>query len=178
MSRRRMMMQMFAEADNNLLYLLEAYKQSDTSMYNMDGVWNDDSTFTLRHTINGFNGPSKAYKQFIGKEIKIAQTIMGAFSAGSPTISTIDQTKKYRLTFTVKNVEYNTATDETTDTLEIAIGLRSKNYTQITSIKDITVGTKIVIEMTGATGFGGAVYGSTVGSALWSFDFDVKLEEV
>ena len=103
---------------------------------------------------------------------------MGAFSAGSPTISTIDQTKKYRLTFTVKNVEYNTATDETTDTLEIAIGLRSKNYTQITSIKDITVGTKIVIEMTGATGFGGAVYGSTVGSALWSFDFDVKLEEV
>jgi hypothetical protein len=173
-----MMMQMLTETDNNLLHLLEGYKQSNTSTYNLYGVWNEDNTFTLRHAGNGFFGPTQAYKQFIGTEVKYGQSIILAFSAGSPTIPTIDQTKKYRLTFTVKNVEYNTATDETTDTLEISIGLRSKYYTQITSIKDITVGTKIVVEMTDATGLGGAVYGSTVGSALWSFDFDVKLEEV
>lgn len=159
-----MMMQMFTETDNNLLHLLEDYKQSNTYLYSMYGVWNDDNTLTLRHTGNGFTGPSQAYKQFIGTEVKIGQSIIYAFSAGNSTIPTIDQTKKYRLIFTVKNVEYNTATDETADTLEIAIGLRSKYYTQITSIKDITVGTKIVIEMTDATGFGGAVYGSTVGS--------------
>lgn len=178
MSRRRMMMQMFAEADNNLLYLLEGYKQSNTSTYNLYGVWNEDNTFTLRHAKSGLGGPTQAYKQFIGTEVKSGQSIIIAFSAGSPTIPTIDQTKKYRLTFTVKNVEYNTATDGTADTLEFSIGTRNKYYTQITSIKDITVGTKIVVGMTDATGLGGAVYGSTVGSALWSFDFDVKLEEV
>lgn len=178
MNRRRMMMQMLAEADNNLIHLLEGYKQSNTSFYSMYGVWNDDNTFTLRHTGNGFTGPSQAYKQFIGAEFKYAQNIAGAFSALDPIIPTVDQTKKYRLTLTVINIEYNTATEETTDTLDIAIGVRTKNYSQSINIKDVTEGTEIVVEMTDATKFGGAVYGSTVGSAQWSFDFDVKLEEV
>ena len=174
MSRRRMMMQMLAEADNGI-EIPDEYKRS-FSIYNLKSSWDND-TVRFEHTGSGLGGPSYARLQFIGRENKYAQSIGQAFSANSATLPFLDSTKLYKLTLTAVNVS-NNSTDSTEDVFIIGIGTREKNYYKELNIKDIAVGTKIELEMTAATGFSGAVFGCTLGSALWSFDFKYSLEEV
>ncbi len=175
MNRRRMMMQMLAEADNGI-EMSDEYKRS-FSIYNQRATWLENIV-RLEHYSGGYAGPAQGYLQLIGRENKFGQNTSMAFSANSTTLDFLDRTKCYRLVLEVVKVNNNTATDSTTDNLTVAIGTRENQYSQTLNIKDIVVGTKIEIEMTAATGFGCAVFGSTVGSAIWSFDFKYSLEEV
>jgi hypothetical protein len=170
-----MMMQMLSETDNGI-EIPEEYKRSFL-FYHQQASWLENIVRLERYN-GGYGGAAQGYLQLIGRENKLAQSISQAFSANSTTLDFLDRTKCYRLVLEVVKVNNNTATDSTTDNLTVAIGTRENQYSQTLNIKDIVVGTKIEIEMTAATGFGCAVFGSTVGSALWSFDFDVKLEEV
>jgi len=173
MNRRRMMM--LKAQDDNGIEIPEEYKRS-FAFYNLSINWNND-TVTFKHTAGGFTGPTSARLQFIGTENKFAQSLGQAFSSTSATLPFLDSTKRYKLTLTAVNVS-NNSTDSTEDVFIIGIGIRSKSYSKEINIKDITVGTKIELEMTEPTGFSGAVFGCTVGSALWSFDFKYRLEEV
>jgi len=173
MNRRRMMM--LKAQDDNGIEIPEEYKRS-FAFYNLSINWNND-TVTFKHTAGGFTGPTSARLQFIGTENKFAQSLGQAFSSTSATLPFLDSTKRYKLTLTAVNVS-NNSTDSTEDVFIIGIGTREKNYYKELNIKDIAVGTKIELEMTEPTGFSGAVFGCTVGSALWSFDFKYRLEEV
>ena len=173
MNRRRMMM-LQAEADSGI-EIPDEYKRS-FSFYNLSIGWSGDIV-TLSHTKSGLQGVSSARLQFIGNESKSAQSLGQAFSASSATLPFLDSTKRYKLTLTAVNVSSN-ATEDTEDIFIVGIGTREKNYYKEVNVKDITVGTKIELEMTEPTGFSGAVFGCTVGSALWSFDFKYRLEEV
>ena len=168
-------MMMLQAQDDSGIEIPEEYKRSFT-FYNLSINWNND-TVTFKHTAGGFSGPTSARLQFIGTENKYAQSLGQAFSATSATLPFLDSTKLYKLTLTAVNVS-NNSTDSTEDVFIIGIGIRRKSYYKEIDIKDITVGTKIELEMTEPTGFSGAVFGCTVGSALWSFDFKYRLEEV
>ncbi len=174
MSRRRMMMQMLSETDNGI-EIPDEYKRS-FSVYNLSISWSGDIV-TMSHTKSGLLGVNSARLSFIGREDKYAQTTGQAFSANSATLPFLDSTKLYKMTLTAVNVT-NNSMDSTEDVFIAAIGTRETRYYKELNIKDIKTGTKIELEMTAATGFSGAAFGATVGSALWSFDFDVKLEEV
>ncbi|MBQ3497907.1 MAG: hypothetical protein IJA87_02135 [Clostridia bacterium] len=173
MNRRRMMM--LQAQDDSGIEIPAEYKRS-FAFYNLSISWNNDIV-TLSHLKGGFTGPTSARLQFIGTENKYAQSLGQAFSSTSATLPFLDSTKLYKLTLTAVNVS-NNSTDSTEDVFIIGIGIRSKSYYKEINIKDITVGTKIELEMTEPTGFSGAVFGCTVGSALWSFDFRYCLEEV
>jgi hypothetical protein len=170
-----MMMLQLTNADNGI-EIPEEYRRSFL-FYNQQATWLENIV-RLEHYSGGYAGPAQGYLQLIGRENKLGQNTSAAFSANSTTLDFLDRTKCYRLVLDVVKVNNNTATDSTTDKLTVAIGTRENQYSQTLNIKDIVAGTKIEIEMTATTGFSCAVFGSTVGSALWSFDFDVKLEEV
>ncbi len=174
MNRRRMMMLQLA---NNQLDLLESYKLSYRCIYGLESIWSGN-TVRLRHFDPSFWGPSQAYQRFIGTKQSASTSIYSTLDEAVSSLPTLDETKRYRMTFTVTNVEYNSATDETTDIFKISIGNSSNYYTASVNVKDIAVGTTIEVEMKNATCFYSAVFGATVGSAKWSFDFDVKFEEV
>lgn len=174
MSRRRMMMQMLSQADNNLLYLIEDYKQSWNSSYIIDSLWNGNIV-TLKHTRRAdFMGSSSAYMTFIG-----TRKVAGSDSLrGLPSLPTLDSSKCYRLTLTVINITTNTATDETSGVFRISTNVGNQHYLSSVNLCDIAVGTQIVLETQKAGAISGAAFGSNVPSTKWSFDFDVKLEEV
>ena len=174
MNRRRMMVMQRLEADGGIE--IPAEYQRTFSVYNLSVGWNGDIV-TLSHAKSGLAGVSAARLQFIGTEDKYGQTTGQAFNDTTATLPFLDGTKCYKLTLTAVNVS-NDATEDTEDVFIAAIGIRNKRYYQEINIKDIKAGTKIELEMTEPTGFSGAVFGCTVGSALWSFGFKYRLEEV
>lgn len=175
MSRRRMMM-LQAKEDSGI-ELLDEYKL-ELRFYNMTSSWGDN-TVRLSHFNQGFSGPTQGYLLLIGKSNKYGQNINGAFNVEAwNSLEGFENNKRYKLTLVVKTVNQNTATESTTDTLSVSIGRRGAYYTSSVNIKDISVGTKIEVEMTSASFFEGVVFGSTVGNALWDFDFSYKIEEV
>ncbi len=175
MSRRRMMMQMLSQADNNLLYLLEDYKQSWNSAYSTNSMWNGN-TVTLKHLNDSFWGPNYAYAIFIGATREASTG--AAYILKDSHLPTLDLSKRYRLTLTVLNVKTNTATDESAGDLSIVFG-SEYNYRRVNiPLCDIAVGTQFILEPPSAGVINSAIYGSNVPSTKWDFDFDVKLEEV
>lgn len=174
MSRRRMMMLQLAQADSNLLYLIEDYKLSWNSIYAIDSIWSGN-TVTLRHTRSGsFAGAGSAYMSFIGTSKVAGQDTLRKL----PSLPTLDSSKCYRLTLTVLNITTNTATDETSGVFRISTNVGDQHYVSSVNLCDIAVGTQIVLETSKAGAISGAAFGSNVPSTKWSFDFDVKLEEV
>lgn len=175
MNRRRIMM-LQQKVDSGIE--IPTKYQRNYEVYYSPISWNN-GTVTLAHTRYGFGGPAQVFIQFIGPQNKYAHDMAQAFSVEStPLMDFLDSTKRYKLTLTVINVNQNTSTDNTEDIFTLAIGKRNARYSKEVNIKDIKAGTKIEVEMTYATGFCCAVFGITAGSALWSFDFDVKIEEV
>ena len=176
MSRRRMMMQMLSQADSNLLYLLEDYKQSWESSYKINSVWQDNNTLTLKHTATHFMGASAAYATFIADSQR-ANT-GASYILGASHLPTLDLSKLYRLTLTVTNVSANTATNESAGNLSIIFG-SSENYKRVNiPLCDVTVGTQFILEPPSAGAINSAIFGSNVANTIWNFDFDIKLEEV
>lgn len=177
MSRRRMMMLQQTQADNNLLYLLEDYKQSWNSVYAIDSLWNGN-VVTLKHTRRtDFYGPSSAAMNFIGDSQK-ASTGADSVYLGLKVLPVLDSSKRYRLILTVVNVTKNTAVDEASGSMWFTFGtVNNITYSKI-SICDIKVGTQIIVENETAGAIKGAVIVSNAPSTQWNFDFDVKVEEV
>lgn len=175
MSRRRLMMQMLTQADNNLLYLLEDYKQSWNCVYKIESVW-QNNILTLKHTSAGFMGASYAYSIFIGAEQKASTG--ASLILGNSHLPTLDSSKRYRLTLTVLKVNANTATDTSEGELSIVFG-SSQNYKRVNiPLCDITVGTQFILEPPSAGAIDSAIFGSNKPNPIWNFDFDVKFEEV
>lgn len=177
MNRRRMMMQMLSQTDSNLLYLLEDYKQSWNSSYTIDSLWNGNIV-TLKHTRRtDFFGPSSAAMNFIGSK-QVQSTGSSAVYSGMTALPVLDASKRYRLILTVVNVTKNTAVDETSGSMWFSLGTTNQiTYTQI-SISNIKVGTQIIVENETAGAIKGAVVSASTPSTQWSFDFDVRIEEV
>lgn len=177
MNRRRMMMQMSTQADNNLLYLFEDYKQSWNSAYTIDSLWNGNIV-TLKHTRSlGFAGPNQAGIAYIGAK-QFASTGSAVIYEGLPALPVLDSNKRYRLILTCVQVTKNTAVDSTSGSLWFSFGTTQKiTYTSV-NICDIVLGTTIVVENESAGAIKGAVVTATVPNTQWNFDFDVKIEEV
>ena len=177
MSRRRMMMLQQTQADNNLLYLIEDYKQSWNSGYTIDSLWNGN-TVTLKHTRRSdFMGPSAAAMNFIGSSRQQSTGSAGVYSALT-ALPVLDSSKRYRLILTVVNVTKNTAVDEASGSMWFFFGTTNKiTYSKI-SICDIKVGTQIIVENETAGAIKGAVISSDAPGIQWGFEFSVKVEEV
>lgn len=177
MSRRRMMMQMLSQADNNLLYLLEDYKQSWNSTYTIDSLWNGNIV-TLKHTRRtDFFGPSSAAMNFIGAK-QVASSGSANVYTGLSALPLLDSNKRYRLILTCVQVAKNTAVDSTSGVLWFSLGTTQKiTYTSV-NICDIALGTTIIIENETAGAIKGAVVSADTPSTQWDFDFDVRIEEV
>lgn len=174
MNRRRMMMQQRTQANNNLLYLLEDYKQSWRSVYGIESIWQGNNTVTLEHASEGFAGPNQAYMSFIG-----INQIAGTDSLRElPALPLLDSSKCYRLTLTVLNINTNTATDKNSGLFHISTNASGQHYISSINLCDITIGTQIVLETQKAGAISGAVCGSSVPSTKWSFNFNVKIEEI
>jgi len=174
MSRRRMMMQQLAETAFDYL---DGYRLSYRSGYKIESVWQDNNTLTLKHTSAGFMGPSTAYSRFIGT-VTGQSTSVNAAMATTP-LSTVDTSKCYRLTLTVLNVNSNSATDESSGNLSIALG-KTNGYARTNiPLYDIVVGSKIIVETVDPTyTICCGIFGSDNPDTTWNFDFDVKFEEV
>lgn len=177
MNRRRMMMLQKTQTDNNLLYLFEDYKQSWNSAYTIDSLWNGN-VVTLRHTrSNSFYGPNSAAMCYIGDSQK-ASTGSSSVYEGLKALPVLNSLKRHRLILTVINVTKNTAVDETSGVIWFSFGTTNKvTYIKV-NICDIKVGTQIVVENETAGAIKGAVISSDAPGIQWSFDFDVKVEEV
>lgn len=177
MSRRRIMMQMLTQADSNLLYLLEDYKQSWNSGYTIDSLWNGNIV-TLKHTRRtDFSGPSSAAMNFIGAK-QVSSSGSASVYYGLPALPVLDSSKRYRLVLTVVKVTKNTAVDASSGVLWFSLGTTDKiTYTNI-NICDISLGTTIAVENESAGAIKGAVISATIPSTQWDFDFDVRIEEV
>lgn len=174
MSRRRMMMQQLLKS---AVDYLEGCRISFSSGYKIESVWQDNNTLTLKHTSAGFMGPNAAYSRFIGSSTG-QSTSVNAVMATTP-LSTVDTSKCYRLTLTVLSVNSNSATDETSGNLSIAIGKQNAYARTDTPLCDIAVGTKIVVETSDPTQtICCGIFGSNNPDTTWSFDFNVKFEEV
>ena len=174
MSRRRMMMQQLI---TNVVDYLEGYRLSYRSSYKIESVWQNNNTLTLKHTSSGFMGPSAAYQRFIGDSQAKSTSVHDTMS--NTPLATVDTTKCYRLTLEVLRINSNSATDESSGDLIIAIGKKNGYQSASIPLCDIVVGTKIVVETpypsyTICCG----VFGSNNSAAIWDFDFDVKFEEV
>lgn len=169
MSRRRLMMLQQSKPD-----LLEGYRLSHRA-YKIESVWQDSNTLTLKHTSAGFMGPNTAAIAYIGDKPVSSTGTAAVFSGLKTVLSTLDSSKKYRLTLTVLNVNSNTAVDETSGSLWFSLGIFN-NYV-ITEIKtcNIVKGTQIILE---SNNIAGAVVSADNPNLLWSFDFDVRIEEV
>ncbi len=174
MSRRRMMMQQLAKS---AVDYLDGYRLRYRSGYKIESVWQGKSTLTLKHTSAGFMGPNAVYQLFFGTSQGQSTGINNVMS--NTPLTTVDTTKCYRLTLTVLKVNSNSATDENSGDLTIAIGKINGYKSVSTPLRNIDVGTKIVVETAdpSQTICGGA-FGSNNPNTTWSFDFDVKLEEV
>ena len=176
MNRRRMMMLQQTQADNNLLYLIEDYKQSWMSNYSIGSAWNGN-TVTLKHLNTSFWGPSSAAMCYIGDSQK-ASTGSASVYEGLKSLPVLDSSKRYRLVLTVINVTKNTAVDETSGSMWFSFGtVRGVTYTSI-NICDIKVGIQIVVENENVGAIKGAVVSATVPNTQWEFEFDVRIEEV
>ncbi len=174
MSRRRMMMQQLV---SSAVDYLEGYRLSYRSGYKIESVWQDNNTLTLKHTSAGFMGPSSAYQIFFGAA-KNASTGIDVVMPSAP-LATVDTSKCYRLTLTTLKVNSNSATDESSGDLIIAIGKKNGNIAVNTPLCNIVAGTKIVVETTDPSQtICAGVFGSNNSAAIWDFDFDVKFEEV
>ena len=177
MSRRRMMMQQLTQADNNLLYLLEDYKQSWNSGYIIDSLWNGN-TVNLKHTRRSdFMGSPSGAMNFIGSK-QVQASGSNAVYTGLTALPVLDASKRYRLILTVVNVTKNTAVDETSGSMWFSFGTTNGiTYNKI-SICDIKVGTQIIVENETASAIKGAVVSADAPGTQWDFDFDVRVEEV
>lgn len=174
MSRRRMMMQQLVETAFDYL---DGYRLSYRSGYKIESVWQDNNMLTLKHTSAGFMGPSAAYSRFIGATTG-QSTSVNAAMATTP-LPTVDTSKCYRLTLTVLNVNSNSATDESSGNLSIALGKQNGYARTDTPLCDIAVGTKIVVETSDLTQtICCGIFGSDNQNTIWNFDFNVEFEEV
>lgn len=175
MSRRRIMM---AQLIKNAVDYLEGYRLSYRSTYKIESVWQNNNTLTLKHTSAGFMGARSAYQCFFGASQSQSTGISAALTANIP-LPTVDTSRCYRLTLTVLSVNSNSATDESSGDLEIAIGRAGRYQLVSTPFCDIAVGTKIVVETPEPSyTICAGVFGSNNANTIWDFDFDVKLEEV
>lgn len=175
MNRRRMMMQQLV---SSAVDYLEGYRLSYRSGYKMESVWQDSNTLTLKHTSAGFMGPNSAHQRFIGASQGQGTNAYNALAGATP-LTTIDTSKCYRLTLTVLRVNSNSATDESSGALTISIGKQTKYESANTPLCNITVGTKIVVETPDPSyTICAGVFGTNNPNTIWSFDFDVKFEEV
>ena len=174
MSRRRMMMM---QVISKAVDYLEGYRLSYRSTYKIESVWQDNNTLTLKHTSAGFMGASSAYQCFFGASQSQSTSINAAIT--NTPLPTVDTSRCYRLTLTVLRVNSNSATDESSGNLTIAIGKKNGYQSVSTPLCDIAVGTKIVVETPEPSyTICAGVFGSNNANTIWNFDFDVKLEEV